>query len=93
MGWDWGVNLMYYGSALQKRRMFLHQFLHHTAMKRHHGILTLETHRLMTGLSDSPENYLDHVRRYSSPILPKSDVLRTLWQGNGCHYNENSIWP
>jgi len=79
MGWDWGVNLMPYGSALQKRRMFLHQFLHRTAMKRHHGILTLETRRLMTGLSDSPEKYLDHVRRYSSLILAKLNILRTLW--------------
>jgi hypothetical protein len=69
MGWDWGLTLMSYGSTMQKHRMFLHQFLHRTAMKRQHGILTLETHRLMASLSDSPENYLDHVRRYSSSIL------------------------
>jgi hypothetical protein len=72
MGWDWGLSLMPYGSTMKKHRMFLHQFLHRTAMKRHQGILTLETHRLIAGLSDSPENYLNHVRRYSSLILAKA---------------------
>ncbi|KIM79113.1 hypothetical protein PILCRDRAFT_823687 [Piloderma croceum F 1598] len=32
MGWDWGINLIDYGFALQKRRMFLHQFLNRTAI-------------------------------------------------------------
>ena len=77
MGWDWGLNVMPLGPRLQKHRMLLHQFLHaRTAMKRNHDILTLETHRLISGLFDSPDNYLYHVRRYGSPTFYKPNSLR-----------------
>jgi len=67
MGWDWALTFMPYGPRLQKQRMLLRKFLHRSVMKRHHGILELEAHRLITGLFYSPDNYLNHVRRYSPP--------------------------
>jgi hypothetical protein len=66
MGWDWVLTGMSYGPRLQQQRMLLHQFLHRTAMKRHHGILTLETHRLIANLLNSPDKFSDHVGKYSS---------------------------
>jgi hypothetical protein len=66
MGWDWSLSLMPYGPRLQKRRMFLHQFLNRNVMERHHNNLALETHQMVLSLIDSPDNYLDHVRRYGS---------------------------
>jgi hypothetical protein len=76
MGWDWTIGLMHYGSRLQKHRMLLRQFLHRTAMKRHHGILALETHRLVASLIESPDKYLDHVRRYGFPVSYEPDLYK-----------------
>jgi hypothetical protein len=66
MGWDWSISLMPYGPTLQKRRMFLYQFLNRNVMELHHNNLALETHQMVLSLIDSPDNYLAHVRRYSS---------------------------
>jgi hypothetical protein len=57
---------MPYGPTLQKRRMLLHRFLSRSVMERHHDNVALETHQLVLGLIDSPDNYFNHVRRYSS---------------------------
>jgi len=64
MEWDWSLTAMPYGPRLQKHRMFMRQFLHRPAIKRHQGFLALETHRLVASLIDSPDKYSDHVRRY-----------------------------
>ncbi|KIM73756.1 hypothetical protein PILCRDRAFT_828807, partial [Piloderma croceum F 1598] len=69
MGWDWSLTSMPYGPRLQKHRMFMRQFLHRPIMKRHQGILALETHRLIVSLIDSPDKYLDHVRRATVAII------------------------
>jgi hypothetical protein len=79
MGWDWGLNVMPLGPRLHKHRMFLRQFLHRNAMKRNHNILTLETHQLAAGLLNSPDNYLYHVRRYSS----HHSIIETFYELSG----------
>ncbi|KIM89841.1 hypothetical protein PILCRDRAFT_812637 [Piloderma croceum F 1598] len=69
MGWDWSISLMPYGPTLQKRRMFLHQFLNRNVMGRHHNNLAMETHQMVLSLIDSPDNYLAHVRRATGAII------------------------
>ena len=91
MGLDWSITIMPYGPRLRKQRAFLHQYLQPSAIKQHHHILKLETHRLITSLFDSPENYAFHIRRYSFPNFSKENNLRTILQDNSGHYHDDSI--
>jgi hypothetical protein len=91
MGFDWAITTMPYGPTLQKRRMLLHRFLSRNVMERHRSNLALETHQLVLGLIDSPDNYFNHVRRYNS-IQPSPSQFFTNQQGNGGYHNDDSVW-
>jgi len=92
MGWDRGLVLSHYGERFRAFRRLLHRFMGtRSAVEHHHDVIARETCRLLARLLDSPEKYIDHLRRYAVLDNYLSECIRLI-STSGLQVPLFSIW-
>ena len=77
MGWDSVLNNLRYGERFRKHRKWLQDaFTSKDVLSSYRPVQRRETYTLLSGLCDSPELFMDHIKRYvTSRDLRSSRVL------------------
>ncbi|KAI5118644.1 hypothetical protein M0805_002564, partial [Coniferiporia weirii] len=68
-GWSRMTFLMPYSDDLRKSRQVLHRYLGQSVASDHHELQTQVAHRLLLGLLEEPENFLDLTRRAAADAI------------------------
>lgn len=67
MGWDSVINNLPYGDRFRKhRKWLLDAFQSKANLVGYYPIQRRETYTLLSGLCESPELFVDHIKRYVS---------------------------
>ncbi|KAH9930559.1 cytochrome P450 monooxygenase [Amylocystis lapponica] len=70
MGWDTVVSNMTYGVRFRKHRKWMHESLQERrSLLSYHSIQHRETHILLTGLMDTPHDFLAHLQRFAAALI------------------------
>ena len=65
MGWDKALNNLRYGEQFRlQRKWFQNAFTSKEVLASYRPIQRREAYTLLSGLCDSPELFMDHVKRY-----------------------------
>ncbi|KAK0201063.1 cytochrome P450 [Desarmillaria ectypa] len=71
MGWQNASTHVKYGARFRKHRRFMHQTFNQQAVTNLQPIQAKEALTLMEGLTETPELFIDHVRRYAGATILK----------------------
>ncbi|KAF8156552.1 cytochrome P450, partial [Crassisporium funariophilum] len=69
MGWVNNMVFFPYGKRFHKHRKMLNEYLSHEKCENYLHIQSLEARRLLQNLLDTPENFNDHLNRFSTAVI------------------------
>ncbi len=62
-GWDWLTTFVPYGDLFRKHRAYQHRFIDSPDTLKVLDVQLSETHAMLKGILDSPDDYATHVNR------------------------------
>jgi len=67
--WGWKTSLVPYGDELRRHRYYLHRFFRTPGELNYFELQLTETHKMLRGFLDRPEDYGEHVRRLPGAVI------------------------